>query len=111
LQLELPAGPAAPTDQAPIDQPLHGAGARRRRAPGLSLDRVALAGTAEHPCSMSSPLSAIAAVEKPNVIVEAPTGALFLGAGGEYLDGGHARQFQLRITARYWRARRSRTRR
>jgi len=98
LQLELPAGPAAPTDQAQLINrfiaQVPGDGARQ----GLSLDRVALAGTAEHPLLDVVASSAIAPFEKPDVIVEAPTGLYFSAPAVNISDGGMRATFQVPIT-------------
>jgi len=98
LQLELPAGPAAPTDNAQLINrfvaQVSGDGARQ----GLTLDRVALAGTAEHPLLDVVASSAIAPFEKPDVIVEAPTGLYFSAPAVNISDGGMRATFQLPIT-------------
>jgi suppressor for copper-sensitivity B len=98
LQLELPAGPAAPTGNAQLinrftaQVPGDGAGQ------GLSLERVALAGTAEHPQLAVVASSAIAPFDKPDVIVEAPSGLYFSAPAVVVSDGGMRATFQLPIT-------------
>jgi suppressor for copper-sensitivity B len=98
LQLELPAGPAAPTDQAQLINrfvaQVPGDGARQ----GLTLDRVALAGTAEHPLLDIVASSAIAPFENPDMIVEAPTGLYFSAPAVNISDGGMRATFQLPIS-------------
>jgi len=97
LQLELPAGPAAPTDQAQLINRFMAQVPATARARAL-VDRVALAGTRSIRCSDVVASSAIAPFEKPDVIVEAPTG-LYSRRGGEYLaTAACALSFQLPIT-------------
>ena len=98
LQLELPAGPAAPTDHAQLINrfaaQVPGDGARH----GLSLDRVALAGTADHPLLEVDASSAIAPFDKPDIIVEGPKGLYFSAPTVNIADGGGRATFQLSVT-------------
>jgi len=98
LRLELPAGPAAPTDNAQLINrfvaQVPGDGARQ----GLSLDRVALGGTTDHPLLDVVASSAITPFDKPDVIVEAPTGLYFSAPAVNISDGGMRATFQLPIT-------------
>jgi suppressor for copper-sensitivity B len=98
LQIELPAGPAAPTANAQLISrfvaQVPGDGARQ----GLTLDRVTLAGTADHPLLVVVASSAIAPFENPDMIVEAPTGLYFSAPAVNISDGGMRATFQLPIS-------------
>ena len=98
LRLELPGGPAAPTDHAQLinrfSAQVPGAGARH----GLSLDLVALAGTADHPLLEVDASSVIAPFDKPDVIVEGPKGLYFSAPTVNISDGGGRATFQLSVT-------------
>ncbi|MGH6961144.1 MAG: protein-disulfide reductase DsbD domain-containing protein, partial [Dongiaceae bacterium] len=98
LRLELPAGPAAPTDNAQLINrfaaQVPGDGARH----GITLDRVALGGTAEHPRLEVDAFSAVTPFENPDVIVEGPTGLYFSAPTVDITDAGMSARFQLPIT-------------
>ena len=98
LSLDLPAGVAAPTDQAqPIDRfqaRVPGDGARQ----GLTLEHVGLAGDAAKPVLEVLARSSLAPFDKPDVFVEAPEGLDF-GAPSVSIDqGGMRAAFRVPIT-------------
>jgi suppressor for copper-sensitivity B len=96
LRLELPSGPAAPTNQAQLINrfvaQVPGDGALQ----GLSLDRVALAFWNGKPMLQVEASSTIAPFVAPDVIVEAPTG-LYFGTPQASIWETHA-TFRLPIT-------------
>jgi len=98
LQLELPAGAAAPTDQTQLinrfTAQVPGDGARF----GMTLDRVALGGTAEHPKLEVTAFSPVTPFEQPDVIVEAPTGLYFAAPAVDIGDAGRSARFEIPIT-------------
>jgi len=97
LRLELPGGPATPTDHAQsiarFAAQVPGDGARH----GLTLEHAALAGAAGTPRLEVSARSTVAAFEKPDLIVEAPPG-YYVGAPETAMsDGGMRARFSLPI--------------
>jgi suppressor for copper-sensitivity B len=98
LQLELPRGPATPTEHAQsiarFAAQVPGDGARH----GLRLERVRLAGTPESPRLEVSARSAIAPFDKPDLIVEAPQGFYVAAPTTSLSDGGMVATFALPIT-------------
>ena len=98
LRLELPSGPATPTEHAQLinrfEAQVPGDGARH----GLSLERVALGGTEAQPVLEVVARSSIAPFDKPDAIVEAPQG-FYVGTPTTSLsDGGMRVTFSLPIT-------------
>jgi len=98
LRLELPAGTAAPTDHAQLINrflaQVPGDGARL----GISLDRVALGGTVEHPTLEVNAFSAVTPFETPDVIVEGPSGFYFSAPSVGITDTGRNARFEIPIT-------------
>jgi suppressor for copper-sensitivity B len=98
LRLELPPGPAAPTDNAQLinrfTAQVPGDGARL----GITLERVALGGTAEHPALAVDAWSSILPFEQPDVIVEGPAGLYFAAPAVSLADGGRRARFAIPIT-------------
>jgi suppressor for copper-sensitivity B len=99
VRLELPSGPATPTDHAQsinrFVAQVPGDGARH----GLTLERVALGGSEAEPVLEVVARSSIAPFDKPDAIVEAPQG-FYVGAPTTRLsDGGMRATFTLPITA------------
>ena len=98
LTLELPAGTAAPTDYAQLINrflaQVPGDGARL----GMTLDRVELGGTAEHPTLEVDGFSEVTPFEKPDAIVEGPSGFYFSAPTVDIADGGRRVRFEIPIT-------------
>jgi suppressor for copper-sensitivity B len=89
LQLELPAGTAAPTDQAQLINRFVSQVPGDGAAQGLSLDRVALGFFDGHQVLEVEASSKIAPFERPDIIVEAPAGLYFgVPAGGGVWPSG-----------------------
>jgi suppressor for copper-sensitivity B len=98
VRLELPSGPATPTEFAQsinrFVAQVPGGGARH----GLMLERVALAGTDAEPVLDVVARASIVPFDRPDVIVEAPPG-FYVGAPTTSLsDGGMRARFALPIT-------------
>jgi suppressor for copper-sensitivity B len=98
VRLELPSGPATPTDHAQsinrFVAQVPGDGARH----GLTLERVALGGTAAEPVLDVLVRSSIMPFDTPDMIVETPQG-FYVGAPTTSLsDGGMRATFTLPIT-------------
>jgi len=98
LHLELPAGSAAPTDQAQLINrfvaQVPGDGARL----GMRLDRLALGGTGEHPTLEVDAFSEVAPFESPDAIIEGPTGFYFSAPKVDITNGGRSARFEIPIT-------------
>jgi suppressor for copper-sensitivity B len=98
LRLELPRGPATPTEHAQsiarFAAQVPGDGARH----GLTLERVRLSGAPESPRLEVRARSAIAPFDKPDLIVEAPQGFHVAAPTTSLSDGGMAATFALPIT-------------
>src|SRR5215470_4607819 len=98
LSLELPAGAATPTDYAQLINrfvaQVPGDGARL----GMTLDRVELGGTPEHPTLDVDGFSEVTPFEKPDAIVEGPSGFYFSAPTVEIADGGRRVRFEIPIS-------------
>jgi DsbC/DsbD-like thiol-disulfide interchange protein len=98
LRLELPRGPATPTEHAQsiarFAAQVPGDGARH----GLTLERVRLAGTPESPRLEVRARSAIAPFDEPDLIVESPQGFYVAAPTTSLSEGGMVATFALPVT-------------